>query len=198
MWCLLIDRGWHTMMGATNNTNLSNLAKLKLVKVLNNLGVVCIVANTFQTPTLESIEWPVPFSNSLVLSMLDELVTTIAIAKAHYFCLSMSTNISCIPSSLENEELELFDLEILELSLIEPWFEDEAMIFKWKNPSTWMRSEREKKWVRGAPTYIVPTHKTKHMGLKQRLWKPFLPEVEDLAFGSHSRLRGLIMSGDKD
>jgi hypothetical protein len=45
----------------------------------------------------------------------------------------MFTNISCIiPSSLENEELELFDLEVLKLSFVElePWLEDEAMISK--------------------------------------------------------------------
>jgi hypothetical protein len=46
--------------------------------------------------------------------------------------------------------------------------------------------------------YIVSTHKTKHMGLKQRLWKPFLHKVEDLYAGWHSWFRGLIMSGDKD
>jgi len=45
----------------------------------------------------------------------------------------MSTNISCIiSSSLENKKLELFDLEVLELSFVdlEPWLEDEAMISK--------------------------------------------------------------------
>ncbi len=59
----------------------------------------------------------------------------------------MSVNISCIPSSLEDEELELFDLEVLKLSFIElePWFEDEATISKKENPSTWVRSEKEKK-----------------------------------------------------
>jgi hypothetical protein len=72
------------------------------------------------------------------------------------------------------------------------------MISKWENPSIWMKSEKEKKWVRGAPIYIVPTHKTKHMCLKQRLWKPFLHKVENLDFGWHFWLRGLIMSGDKD
>jgi hypothetical protein len=70
--------------------------------------------------------------------MSNELATTIAIAKAHYFCLSMFANISCIPLSLEDEELELFDLEVLKLSFIElePWIEDEAMISKRENPST--------------------------------------------------------------
>jgi hypothetical protein len=34
---------------------------------------------------------------------------------------------------------------------------------------TWVKNEREEKLVRGAPNYIVPTHKDKHMGLKRRL-----------------------------
>jgi len=44
----------------------------------------------------------------------------------------MSANISCIPSSLEDEELELFDPKVLKLFpiVLEPWFEDETMISK--------------------------------------------------------------------
>jgi len=42
------------MVGAINNINLSNSAKVKLVKILNNPGVARIVASTSQTPTLES------------------------------------------------------------------------------------------------------------------------------------------------
>jgi hypothetical protein len=44
----------------------------------------------------------------------------------------MSTNISYIPSSLEHEELKLFDPKVLKLSPIElePWFENKAMISK--------------------------------------------------------------------
>ncbi len=78
--------------------------------------------------------------------MSNELVATPAIAKAHYFSLSMFSNISCIPLSLEDEELELFDLEVLKLSFVElePWFEDEAMISKTKKLSTLVRSERKK------------------------------------------------------
>jgi hypothetical protein len=52
--------------------------------------------------------------------------------------------------------------------------------------------------MRGVPNIIVPTHKTKHMGLKPRFWKPFLHKVENLDFGWLSWLRGVIMSGDKD
>jgi hypothetical protein len=64
--------------------------------------------------------------------MSNELATTTAVAKARCLCLSMFANISYIPSSFEDEELELFELEVLELSLIklEPWFENEAMISK--------------------------------------------------------------------
>ncbi len=148
------------MVGATNNTNSSNLAKVKLVEVLNNLGVACIVANTFWTPTPKSIEWPSPSFNSLALNMSDELVTTTTTTKAQCYCLYMFVNISCIPSLIEDEELKLSDQEISKLSPIElePWFEDEDVISKWENPSTWMRSEKEKNWMRGAPIYIIPTH----------------------------------------
>jgi hypothetical protein len=64
--------------------------------------------------------------------MLDELVATITTTKTHYLHLSKFANISCIPLSLKDEELELFEMQILELSPIElePWFEDEAMISK--------------------------------------------------------------------
>jgi hypothetical protein len=48
--------------------------------------------------------------------------------------------------SLEDEKLELFDPEVLKLSFVKlkPWFENEAMISKTKNPSTLVRSERKK------------------------------------------------------
>jgi hypothetical protein len=64
--------------------------------------------------------------------MSNELAAITVAAKAHYFYLSMSTNISCIPLSLEDEGLKLFDLKVLELSFIElePWFENEVMISK--------------------------------------------------------------------
>jgi len=64
--------------------------------------------------------------------MLDELAATTIAIKAHCFFLSTSANIFCIPSSLENEELELFDSKTIKLSHIkvEPLFEDEAMISK--------------------------------------------------------------------
>jgi hypothetical protein len=44
----------------------------------------------------------------------------------------MFANISYIPSSLEDENIELFDPEVLELSQVElkPWLEDEARISK--------------------------------------------------------------------
>ncbi len=91
MWCSLENRAWHTMVNPINNINLWNLAKVKLVKILKNLDVVHIVVSTSWTPTPKSMEWPEPFSNSLPLIMVDELVTTIA--KAHCLCLSMFANI---------------------------------------------------------------------------------------------------------
>jgi hypothetical protein len=36
--------------------------------------------------------------------------------------------------------------------------------------------------MRVVPNYIVPTHKTKLMGLKQKLWITFLHKVEDFGF----------------
>jgi hypothetical protein len=64
--------------------------------------------------------------------MSNELATIIVAAKTHCFLLSMYANISCIPLSLHDEKLELFDLKILKLSHVklEPWFEDEAIISK--------------------------------------------------------------------
>ncbi len=126
MWCSHVDYAWRTMVGVINNVNSSNSAKVKSVKVLNKLDVACIVLNTSQTPTLESIEWPTPSFNSLALNMLDELATTTTIAKAHCFYLSTFANISYIPLTFGDEELELFPIEL------EPWFENEAMIFKWE------------------------------------------------------------------
>jgi hypothetical protein len=95
--------------------------------------------------------------------------------------------------------LELFDSKIIKLSHVEveSLFENEAMISKWENPSTWMIWKRKKMSER-CSHYTVYTHKTKYMGLKQRLWKPNLHNVEDLNFGWHSWFKGLIMSGDKD
>jgi len=113
MWCSFVNCAWCTMVGATNNANLPNSTKVKLVKVLNNFGVVHIVANTSQIPTPKSTKWHVPSFNSLVVNMSNELATTIAVAKAHYFYLSMFVNISCIPLSLENEKLKLFDPKVL-------------------------------------------------------------------------------------
>jgi len=64
--------------------------------------------------------------------MLDELAATTIVVKAHCLYLSTSANIFCIPSSLENEKLELFDSKIMKLSHVklESLFENEAMISK--------------------------------------------------------------------
>jgi hypothetical protein len=74
----------------------------------------------------------VPSSNSLALNMSNELVATTIATKAHCFCLSTFVNISYIPLSLEDEELKLFDTQVLKLFHVElkRRFEDEAMITK--------------------------------------------------------------------
>jgi hypothetical protein len=70
------------------------------------------------------------------------------------------------------------------------------MIFE--NPSTWVRNEKDKKWMGGAPTKIVPTHKTKLMDLKHKLWITFWHKAKDYDFGLHLWFLGLIVSGDRD
>jgi hypothetical protein len=47
-----VDHAWVMIMGTTKDANLSNSSKVKLVKVLNMVGVACIVFGTSQTPTL--------------------------------------------------------------------------------------------------------------------------------------------------
>lgn len=200
MWCSLKNHAWCTMVDPINNINLWNLAKVKSVKILKSPDVAHIVINTFRTPTPKSIEWPKPFSNSLPLNMVDELVMIIAIAKTHCFCLSMFANVSyIISSSLEDKELELIDREILELFPIEleAWLED-AMISKWKNPLTWVRNEKENKWVQGACANIIPTHKTKLMGFKAKIMNYFFAQGWRLRFWIAILVWGLIMSEDKD
>lgn len=139
-----------------------NSANLKLVMVLNNLGLDGIVANTFQTPMPRFVNWLVPSSNSLALNMSDELVKQLHKQK---ICLSMSTNnCSKIPSSFE-EELELSPIKS------EPWLEDEAISFKWEY---FHKLYEKNKNVGGGFTYIVLAYKTKLMGLKQRSWTSLL------------------------
>jgi len=57
--------------------SLSNLAKMKLIKVLNNLGVAHIIVNISLIPTLESIDSPASSYNSLTLKRSNELIVTI-------------------------------------------------------------------------------------------------------------------------
>jgi hypothetical protein len=52
-------------MGIIGATKSSNFGNVKLVSVLNNFGIDCIVINTSQIPTPRSIDWPTPSSNSL-------------------------------------------------------------------------------------------------------------------------------------
>jgi hypothetical protein len=56
------------MVGITKVANFLNSCKVKFVRVLNKLEVVCIVANTFQTPMVWSIDCLAPDLNSFELN----------------------------------------------------------------------------------------------------------------------------------
>jgi hypothetical protein len=57
--------------------NSSNFVKMKLIKILNNLGVAHIILNISLIPTLESIDSPTSSYNSLTLKKSNELIITI-------------------------------------------------------------------------------------------------------------------------
>ncbi len=95
--------------GTSSVANSSNFVNLKLIMVLNNLGVGGIVANTSQIPMPRSTNWLVLSFNSLALNMSNELVKQLHKQK---ICLSMPTNnCSKISSSLK-EELEPSPIEL--------------------------------------------------------------------------------------
>jgi hypothetical protein len=50
------------MVGTIREANSLNSYNVKFVKLLNNLGVVHIVANKFQTPIARSMDCPIHFS----------------------------------------------------------------------------------------------------------------------------------------
>jgi hypothetical protein len=59
-----VDHEWVEIILTTRNANLSNFAKVKLVKVLNKFGVAHTVLNTSWTPTIGFIDCPTPSSIS--------------------------------------------------------------------------------------------------------------------------------------
>jgi hypothetical protein len=80
-----------------------------------------------------------PSSNSWALNMSNELTTIFTIAKTYYFHLSIHV---C--------KLFLYHVfitwgwgVITIFCKLEPWLEDKAMIFKWQNPSTWVRNDKK-------------------------------------------------------
>lgn len=63
----LVDHAWVGIMGTNRYVNSSNSTKVKLVEVMNRCGAAHIVIETFQTPTIGSIDCPNPFSISCEL-----------------------------------------------------------------------------------------------------------------------------------
>jgi len=150
-----VDCAWCTMVCTITKNNLSNLTKVKLIKVLNNLDVVLILVNTFKTLTPKSTNWLTALTNSLALNMQDELVITMTTIKTYCLFLLTFSNITYINlSSLEDEKLQLSSIQL------KPWLEDKPMISKWKNSST---NEKWKIKVNelDALTYIIHAHQTK-------------------------------------
>ncbi len=124
---MTIYSAWFTMVNTTSVVNLSNFTNVKLVNILNNLGIAHIIMSTSRTPTPRSTHWPTPSFNSLTLNIWNELATTSTHAKTHCLCLSMFTN-NCSTISLSFEEEELKPPPIK----LKPWLENEAIISKWK------------------------------------------------------------------
>jgi len=73
-----VDLAWVHMVGTTRKMNSSNSYNELSFKILNNLGVVHIVTNMFQTPTIGSIDCPIhsfilrEMKNSLELQVVEE------------------------------------------------------------------------------------------------------------------------------
>ncbi len=59
-----MDLTWVLMVRTTKETNSLNYCNVKFVKLLKNLGVIHIVANTSQTPIVGSIDCQIPSSIS--------------------------------------------------------------------------------------------------------------------------------------
>ncbi len=137
---------WCTMVGIIGNTNSSNLTKMKLVKILNNLGITCIIVNTYCSH-IQIINWLALYSNSLTLNMSNELVAIITNA-IYFFCLSIFANITYI-ISLENKQLEI------SLIGLEPWVEKEIMLFNWENLPQ-VKIEKEK--ISGRCSHLYNPH----------------------------------------
>ncbi len=55
---------------------------------------------------------------------------------------------------------------------------------------------KERKWMRGAPTYIVPTHKT--YGFETKVMETLFAQGWKLRCWMALLVEGLIVNGDKD
>ncbi len=139
MQCSPIDCAWCAMVVTISNANSSISIKVKVDKCFEQ-PYHCLHSNEHILNSRTSIHLLIhTSSNSLFLNMWNELATTTT--KTYWFYLSRFTNISYIfSSSFEDEELNL------SLVNLNPWVEDEAMIFKWKNLFTNDKWKRKSTW----------------------------------------------------
>ncbi len=93
------------VLGTTKDASSSNSMAIKFVKFLNNVGVACIVANTFWTPMVGSIDCPLPPSISCELKKSWTLHATNSHWKSIVASSSMSYKISSLEEELECEEV---------------------------------------------------------------------------------------------
>lgn len=75
-----MDLTWVHMVGTAREMNSSNSYNELFFKLLNNLGVVHIVTNMFQTPTMGSMDCPIhsfilcEMKNSLELQVAEDII----------------------------------------------------------------------------------------------------------------------------
>jgi len=150
------------MVRTISNANSWNLAKMKWVKVLKNHGIAWIVINTSWTPTHEFTHWLMPSSNSLVLNRA--------------YCFFLSCLQTYLVSYYHHLRITNYNYFLIKLKL---WLEDKTIFSKQENHKWKMK---KKKWMGGVLIYIIPTHKTKVMSSKQKLWFTLSHKVENNFF----------------
>ncbi len=124
-----VDRAWVMIVGTTKDANLSNSSIVKLVKVLNMVGVAHIVIGTSQTPTLGFTNWLAFSSISCERkSSWEKLLLPPIIWKIARSSSSISSKISSsleveVKLSLLEEETRRHDVAWVKIKRIQVWEE---------------------------------------------------------------------------